>query len=70
VNGAEVAVVPVRNGVNGPPLSETNTSKLAMLDHGLDPPQFTVNGFVFTSAEGLLMKLVGVSSTSFTIKAS
>ena len=27
---AEVAVVPVRNGVNGPPLSETKMSKLAM----------------------------------------
>jgi hypothetical protein len=69
VNGAEVAVVPVKKGVNGAPLSETNTSKLATLDKGADPPQLTVNGLVFTRDVVLVIELVGVLSTIFAMNA-
>ena len=67
---ADVAVVDTWNGVNGPPLSDTKTSKVSAPDTGPEPPQLTVKGFVFTCVAVLVAKLVGVSSIIFTIKAS
>ena len=70
MNVAEVAIVAVLNRVNGPPLSDTKTSKVSVPDTGPEPPQFTVKELVFTCVAVLVAKLVGVSSIIFTIKAS
>ena len=71
VKVAEVAAVAAWNTVNGPPLSETKTSKVTEVRKGLEPSHFNAKELWKTcGATLLLIRLAGNSSSILTMKAS